>query len=279
MKTQRFSRVFTMIAAMALVMLAGCAHMNRSKESVSSSLVDFLYPKGELPPAYEKTIPNLPLPLNIGIGFVPESRGALSEAKKNELLIKTKAAFLDRPFINQIVLIPDAFLRSGKGFGTLEQVARLFNLDVIALVSYDQVANTDHTNLGFLYWTIVGAYTVPANRHEVQTFVDTAVFDVRTHKLLFHAPGVATNKNYSTYVGDAVKRRMAMEAGFDLAVGSMIGNLGQEIDGLKERIKKEDKTGEKTVSVSYRSGYSGSFDAWMLLLLAPVVWAARRARQ
>ena len=60
---------------------------------------------------------------------------------------------------------------------------------------------------------------------------------------------------------------------------SMIGNLGQEIDGLKERIKKEDKTSEKTVTVSYRSGYSGSFDAWMLLLLAPVVWAVRRARQ
>lgn len=274
MKSRSFRRFWTIVTVSVLVFVAGCAHMNRSRESVSSSLVDFLYPKGELPPAYEKSIPNLPVPLNVGIGFVPESRGSLSEPKKNELLIKTKAAFLDRPFINQIVLIPDAFLRSGKGFATLDQVARLFNLDVIALVSYDQVANSDQTNLGFLYWTIVGAYTVPANRHEVSTFVDTAVFDVRTHKLLFHAPGVATNKNYSTYIGDAVKRRAAMEEGFDLAVGNMIVSLGTEIDSFKERIKKEDPS----VRVSYRPGYSGagSFDAWMLLLLAPLAWSARR---
>ncbi|BAU50287.1 delta endotoxin [Sulfurifustis variabilis] len=276
MKTRSFPWFWTVVAVWVAVLIAGCAHMNRSRESVSSSLVDFLYPKGELPPAYDQTVPNLPLPLNVGIGFVPESRGALSEPKKNELLIKAKAAFLDRPFINQIVLIPDAFMRSGKGFGTLDQIARLFNLDVIALVSYDQVANTDQTNLGFLYWTIVGAYTVPANRHEVRTFVDTAVFDVRTHKLLFHAPGVAANKHYSTYIGDDVKRRVAMEEGFDLATVDMIANLGTEIDGFKERIKQD-----KSVKVSYRPGFSGSgaLDAWMLLLLAPLAWGLRRARR
>ena len=259
-----------------LALLAGCAHLGRSRESVSSSLVDFLYPRGQLPPAYEQTVPNLPLPLNVGIAFVPESRGALSEPKKNELLIKTKAAFLDRPFIGQIVVVPDAYMRSGKGFATLDQIARLFSLDVIALVSYDQVANTDHTNLSVLYWTIVGAYTVPANRHEVRTFVDAAVFDVRTHKLLFHAPGVAANKNYSTLVGDAARRRAAMEQGFDLAMVDMTANLATEIERFKERIKTD-----RSVTVSHRAGYSGagSFDAVLLLLLAPLAWLARGARR
>lgn len=276
MKTLKNSWRAVVLGVSLLAVLAGCAHFGRSRESVSSSLVDFLYPRGELPPAYEQTVPNLPLPLNVGIAFVPESRGALSEPKKNELLIKTKAAFLDRPFIGQIVIIPDSFMRSGKGFATLDQVARLFNLDVIALVSYDQVANTDHTNLGVLYWTIVGAYTVPANRHEVRTFVDTAVFDVRTHKLLFHAPGVAANKNYSTLVGDAVRRRVAMEQGFDLAMADMTANLATEIEQFKERIKQD-----RSVTVSHRAGYSGtgSFDAVLLLLLGPLAWFARGARR
>ncbi|MFP5349670.1 MAG: rhombotarget lipoprotein [Gammaproteobacteria bacterium] len=275
MKTLKNSWRAVVLGVSLLALLAGCAHFGRSRESVSSSLVDFLYPRGELPPAYEQTVPNLPLPLNVGIAFVPESRGALSEPKKNELLIKTKAAFLDRPFIGQIVIIPDTFMRSGKGFATLDQVARLFNLDVIALVSYDQVANTDHTNLGVLYWTIVGAYTVPANRHEVRTFVDTAVFDVRTHKLLFHAPGVAANKNYSTLVGDAVRRRVAMEQGFDLAMADMTANLATEIEQFKERIKQD-----RSVTVSHRAGYSGtgSFDAVLLLLLGPLAWFARGVR-
>lgn len=267
---RRISLLFSILAASFLI-AAGCVHMRQ--ENVSSSLVDFLYPKGQLPPAYEQTIPNLPLPLNVGIAFVPESRGTLPEAKKNELLTKAKGAFLDRPFIGQIVIIPDAFMRSGKGFGTVDQIARLFNLDVIALVSYDQVANTNETGLGFLYWTIVGAYTVPANRHEIQTFVDTAVFDVRTHKLLFHAPGVAANKGYSTLVGDKARRRTAMEEGLDLAMLNMVAALDKEIDGFKERIKQD-----KSVTVSHRPGYrgGGSIDAWLMLALAPLAWMFRR---
>lgn len=275
MKSAVFRYIAAVLVAGALIATAGCAHWNKSRESVSSSLVDFLYPKGELPPTYDQTVPNLPLPLNVGIAFVPGSHGTLTEPKKNELLIKTKAAFLDRPFISQIVIVPDAFMRSGKGFGTLDQIAQMFNLDVIALVSYDQVANTDQTNLGLLYWTIVGAYTVPGNRHEVQTFVDTAVFDVRTHKLLFHAPGVGQNKSYSTLAGDAARRRMAMEEGFDLAMADMSANLGKEIDGFKERIKHDN-----SVTVSHRPGYrgGGSFDVAMIVLLAPLAFAFRRAR-
>ncbi|MEQ1704159.1 MAG: Ig-like domain repeat protein, partial [Ilumatobacteraceae bacterium] len=51
-----------------------------------------------------------------------------------------------------------------------------YGLDVIALVSYDQVAHSAETTSSFLYWTIVGAYVVKGNKNDVQTFVDTAVF-------------------------------------------------------------------------------------------------------
>ena len=61
----------------------------------------------------------------------------------------------------------------------------------MALVSYDQVANTSEKTSSLLYWTIVGAYVVKGNKNDVQTFVDTAVFDMATRKLLFRAPGVS----------------------------------------------------------------------------------------
>jgi rhombotail lipoprotein len=278
MKSHKLSlfRVLWLVGVVTVV-AAGCAHTRR--EAASSSLVDFLYPKGELPPAYEATLPNLPLPLNVGIAFVPGSKpgSLLSEAKKNELLVKAKLAFQDRPFIGQIVVVPDVYMRSGRGFGTVDQIARLFNLDVIALVSYDQVSNSDHTGLSVLYWTIVGAYVIPGNRHEVRTFVDTAVFDVRTHKLLFRAPGVAANTGHSTLVGEQARRREVVQEGFELAMADMVTNLDKEIDSFKDRIKRD-----KTVTVSHRPGYTGgggAVDPWLIALLVPLVWLARQARQ
>jgi rhombotail lipoprotein len=254
----------------ALVALTSCA--STMKTSVSSSLVDYLYPKGELPPAYEETVPNLPLPLNVGVAFVPsEKPDTLSEARKSELLARTKQAFKDRPYISQIVDIPDAYMRSGNGFGTVDQVGRLFNLDVIALVSYDQVENTDQNALSLSYLTIVGAYIIPGSRHETSTFVDTAVFDVRTHKLLFRAAGVNSGKGYSTGIGEERRRRELMSQGFDAAMADMTVNLNREVDGFKERIKEE-----KNVSVSYRPNYrgggGGTVDIWLLLVLLPLAF-------
>ena len=95
-------------------------------------------------------------------------------------------------------MIPEAYLRTGRGFPTaLEQTARLYDLDVMALVSYDQVAHSAEGRPSFLCWTIVGAYVVKGNENDVHTFVDTAVFDVPTRKLLFRAPGVSETPSNS----------------------------------------------------------------------------------
>ena len=118
------------------------------RQGVSSSLVDYLYPNGEIPPEHDKNIPNLHLPLLVGLAFVPAQSNnveGLSEANKNSLLEKVKKSFANREFIKEITIIPDTYLRSGSGFQTVDQVARLYGLDLIALVSYDQVAHVDDT--------------------------------------------------------------------------------------------------------------------------------------
>lgn len=275
MTTRNLKQTLTVLLLSSLAALTGCVPSMRTTNS--SSLVDFLYPKGELPPAYEATVPNLPLPLTVGIAFVPGlDANAPTEARKNELLSKTQAAFEGRPYISQIVVIPDVYMRSGHGFGTVDQVARLFNLDVIALVSYDQVENTDPNALSLTYWTIVGAYIVPGSRHEASTFIDTAVFDVQTHKLLFRAAGVSTTKGYSTGMGEDARRRALMGEGFDDAMADMTTHLNQEVDAFKVRAKEE-----KTVTMSYRDNYKGgvgAMEGWSLLLLGLLKWwtAARR---
>jgi len=241
---------------------------NDVRQGVSSSLVDYLYPNGEIPPRYDQNISNLQLPLHVGLAFVP-SRSTnvegLSEANKNELLEKVKEAFSNREFIKEITIIPDTYLRSGKGFETVDQVARLYGLDVIALVSYDQVAHVDDTKSSILYWTVVGAYFVKGSKNDVQTFVDTAIFDVKTHKLLFRAPGINKIEATSTLVNSAEEMRNAREKSFSLAMADMTDNLAKELDKFKERIKKD-----QSVIITHREGYGGgsAFGTGSILVLS-----------
>jgi rhombotail lipoprotein len=225
--------------------LAGCSSLwnwvGDTRSGSSSSLVDYLYPEGQVPPDVQDTIPYLELPLRVGIAFVPgqAGQGTISEATKMQLLENVKANFVDREYISHIEVIPDTYLRSSKGIDGMQQVARLYGADVMALVSYDQVAVTEDNPGGFWYWTIVGAYIIKATSNEVQTFVDTAVFDVGTARLLFRAPGADTLSDRSTLVEAGEVVRKARDTSFATAMDQMTGNLSVELDRFQERVKED----------------------------------------
>ena len=257
------------LALLALA-LAGCSSLwnwNGGRSGTSSSLVDYLYPDGEVPPAVEETVPTLELPLRAGIAFVPgqSSYGTISEATKMQLLEKVRAQFVDREYISQIEVIPDTYLRSSTGVTGMQQVARLYGVDVMALVSYDQVAVTEENSAGILYWTIVGAYVIKATSNEVQTFVDTAVFDVDTARLLFRAPGADKTADRSTLVEAGETVRKARDASFAAAMEQMTTNLAVELDDFQERVKSDPTVAQ----AEWKPGYSGGGSAaWLLLILA-----------
>lgn len=269
----------------ALTVIAGCTSFstgaNRPRQGVSSSLVDFLYPKGETPPAQDRAVPHLALPVKVGLAFVPSrdlTTPGLSEAHKNELLGKVKAAFVNKPFIREITIVPDAYLHSRNGFETVDQVARLYGLDVIALVSYDQVVHSEDTKASLLYWTIVGAYFIKGSKNDVQTFVDAAVFDVKTRKLLFRAPGIDRIESTSTLVNNAEESRRAREKSFDNALADMTKNLDTEVDAFRERIKTDKSVTVSDTAAAQRGG-GGAVGLLPLLLLAGFVAGKRTRRQ
>ena len=261
-------------------LLAACSFWGSAgRQGVSSSLVDYLYPQGEIPPSPEGQVPNLKLPLTVGLAFVPaQSAGGqvLTETQRIKLLNDVKAAFAGRDYIREITVIPDAYMRSGRGFGALEQTARLYGLDVMALVSYDQVTHTAERTSSLLYWTIVGAYLVKGNKNDVSTFVDTAVFDVPTRKLLFRAPGLNEFKSSSTLVDLERDVRMAQQQGFERAMADMTVNLDNELATFKERIRTD---GSVNVTRASSDGGSGTTDpALLAMLTVALLLAARRRR-
>ncbi|MCM2679321.1 rhombotarget lipoprotein [Echinimonas agarilytica] len=231
------------------------------KNTVSSSLMDFLYPDEESRQTHSSEIPTLRLPVTVGLAFVPTKnryQNHINSASQIELLDKVKQSFLKYDYIDRIEVIPNDYLQSKGGFDSLEQVSRLYDVDVMALVSYDQVTQSHENNAALLYWTIVGLYVIPGNENSTQTFVDTAVFDVKSRKMLFRAPGInKIEKRTSAVRLDEVKEEASFK-GFERAVEDMTINLESELARFKTRVEEE-----KVAKIEHKKGYSGG--AWGML--------------
>lgn len=83
-----------------------------------------------------------------------------------------------RSFVSQILIIPDYYLSGSRGFEGLQAIQRLYGVDLVALVSYDQVSNSDVNNWSIAYWTIAGAYVAKGNRYDVATEQTLQHFDM-----------------------------------------------------------------------------------------------------
>jgi len=264
-----------LLAAALMLSLGGCASLfdgGTQRRGVSSSVVDYLYPPGQkFEPASEGAIPQVRLPARVGLVFVPSHNDpvGVSAAEQAALLEKVRETFRAQPFIERIEVIPNGYLRPRGGFDNLEQVARMYGVDLVALVSYDQIIRTDQNAASLLYWTLVGAYTIHGNSNQVNTFVDTSVFDVASRTLLFRAPGTDQRDAGSTAVRvDEIQVRLAGE-GFAAAMTAMTANLDKAIVDFSTRVREEGqvKLVDRRSGGEWRRGGGGSTQWWELALL------------
>ena len=268
------------MAIMLLPFLTACSSFwtmgnhEKTREGASSSLVDFLYPKGEIPPELPDRMPYLSLPLRVGVAFVPSnSRADITATEKQELLEQVASAFRDRPYVATIEAIPDTYMRSARGITGMQQVAAMYDVDVMALVSYDQITFSAERDSALLYWTVVGAMVVKGNSNEVQTMIDTAVFDAETAKLLFRAPGPDSDRSNATLMDVGKDMRKLRSASFVAAADDMIVNLDEELDSFKRDVE----SGERA-QVEWQGG-GGSFSLGFILLLSLLAARAATSRR
>jgi rhombotail lipoprotein len=85
----------------------------------------------------------------------------------------------------------------------------------------------------------VGAYLVKGDQYDVQTMVDAAVFDVRSRKLLFRAPGTSQVKGSATMAGYSKEIRGAQTDGYAQAVDRMIPALQMQLERFRERARSD----------------------------------------
>lgn len=260
------------LALLLIVTLCGCSTSLRSRESKqSASIVDYLYPKATEAPKLELGMTTLRPPVRVGIAFVPTDRGGygLPETEKLKLLERVKASFTGRDYIGTIEIIPSQYLQRNGGFANMEQVARTFGVDIMAMLSYDQVQFTDSNSLALLYWTIVGAYVVNGNQYDVNTMIDVAVFDVASRKLLFRAPGTSQVQGGGNWANFSERARAGQIESYNKAVEQLVPQLQKELDSFRERIKTA-----AAFKVEARPGYRGGGSlSWMDLAVAGALGA------
>ena len=265
-----------------LLSLVGCAEFyGMTQVRYSSSVVEYLYPKKEI--AVVPTIPHLSLPLHVGIAFVPESTGGptwnrLSGKEKMDLMERISSEFKTLAFVKDIELIPSDYLTSGGGFTNLDQIKTMYGIDVIALVSYDQVQHTDEGMLSLSYWTIVGAYTVKGEKNDTNTMLDAVILDIPSRKMLFRAPGTSHIKGSSTPINLTEQLRIDSLNGFHLAANNLVTNLQDELNRFKEKIKEM----PEEYTIEHKAGYTGggsfgaSYAIIMLFFGGLALWSERK---
>jgi len=273
-------RVTFLCAVAMLAALSGCAGYSQTRSS--SSLASFLYPVSGPPPPPKNEIPQLRVPMRVGLAMLPPTYryndAPLDPMQKQEMLERIRERFLSRRFVSEIVVIPDYYLTHERGFVGLEGVQRLYDVDVIALVSYDQVTHQGDNPLSLGYLTIVGAWVLPGTSHETVTLVDLAVVDPATRSLVLRAGGTDRRAGSATAVNVERESRKDGAAGMIEAGDQMI----EHFDAALTAFESEVRAGTANVRVVSRngSGGGGAFGMTEVLgLLAVACWpAVRRMR-
>lgn len=266
-----------------LLVVSGCAGLVEGKKSrKASSVVDFLYP-GNTDAIDEPAIPELRLPMNVGIAFVPPASGRYSDHNldsnhKISLMERIAEDFRQYEFIRNIEFIPSEYLRPGGSFDNLDQVSTMYGVDVMVLLSYDQVQYTDEGLVSLTYWTIVGAYIFKGEKNDTSTMIDAAVYDIDSRKMLFRAPGVSQVKGSATFVNQSEELREDSNRGFDLAADDLVVNVETELQRFRKKIKERPEEVKVVHSKGYTgAGYLGSGFVLIVLVLAGI--AAHHGRR
>ncbi len=271
------NRYRNLILLTLMLFIHGCGLWmdgTRTRHARSTSLVNYLYPNGRIPDDVPRPVLNLPL--RVGLAVIPSSSGhsLLGEAESTALLDEIRAAFVNKPYIDDVVVVPAMYLRGDRAHDSLQQVGRMFHLDVMALVSYDQIRQSRDNVLSLTYLTIVGAFVVPGTNHEASTLVDLAVVDLGSRDILFRAAGVSQRKGVRAGAYSQQGARFDGNKTFAQAMRRMQDNLVIELDRFEQRLR-EPAANERIV-VKHRPGYSGRLSwVWMGVLLWPL-WRLRR---
>lgn len=279
------------LVAGAILLLPGCAEPRTVHRQ--SNLLDYLYPpeRGKAEPAPLPPNAKLHVPMKVGVAFVPSQggswrgQGVLEPGQEAPLVEVITKAFRGKPWISELKPIPSAYLMPRGGFDNLAAVSRMYDVDVVALVSVDQIQYTDPKWYSFAYYTIIGAYVLRGDKNDTRTLIDAAVFDPASRTFLLRAPGTSEVKGSSTYASREVMLRENAKQGLELAMVDLARNLDKAVDDFKTEVQAGKRGNVDVIDAQGKSlqqtggrNWGGSFGWWEAAGALGLLAFARRRR-
>lgn len=234
-----------LLSTVILLWTSGCANVYERRKTTSLTMSPI--PAAEI----SESVPGVPAeglriktPMRIGLAFAPlPEKGSVTRdipaQLKQNLLEKVRGAFTGLSFVESIEIVPSSYLKEGSEFESLTAASQAFNLDAIALITYDQEQFSDSTNWSLFYWTLVGIYLVPGEKNVTSTLLEASVVDVDSRVLLLHATGSDKSSGWETPLGVAPGLRQAAEESFKKATESLIADLRFQLDKAQKALRED----------------------------------------
>jgi rhombotail lipoprotein len=208
-------------AALALLLAAACAGPVHSVNHARSAAAPVVAQDGEddgagtvavAAPVERPPQPaQLPVPVRVALAFAPESNaprgvtpmsmwgneggswstGPLPEAYKTLVLEQMAAAFRGQPVVGDIEIVPSFYLAGATATELVASVRSTFDVDVVALVSYDLQHFHRENGWALFYLALLPVVFVPGSEVDSQLLLDTAVYWAENGALLFRAAGTS----------------------------------------------------------------------------------------
>jgi rhombotail lipoprotein len=277
--------------AVVLTLAVSCVGSQMHRRS---NALEYLYPKGA--PAVEQKDVHIQLPVRVGLAFTPTANSEyepFTEGQKQQLLARAGEAFKDRKGIASIQVLPTSHLTPNGSFEELDRLKHAFGVDLIGLISYDQMQFRESGKSSITYWTIVGAYVVKGERNDTRTMLDAVVYDIDSRAMLMHAAGQSTIHGSSTLIEAEGAMRKASEKGYGPALDDLVKNLALALDEFQVQAANGSVHGPGTPAVKMvdsagnpvtphaggtGAGASGIVELAMAALLALIAYGTRPQR-
>lgn len=276
------------VAAVGVAALvgAGCASVTYGHNHRATSLYQYLY-SDENSHVDKPTIPTLSLPLRVGVAFVPADASIksaeaweLPEEDKITLMKQVSAQFKAYAFVKSIDLIPTFYLTPRGGFANLDQLRTMHGIDVMTLVSYDQIQFTGNNWSSLTYATPVGLLFIQGEKNETKTMLDAAVYDIASRKMLFRAPGLSSVKDSSTLMNQDLNLKSNREQGYQEASTNLVTNLRWALEDFKTRVKDQPEEYKVVSKPGYHfaAGAFGPMDVLLVVVFGSAsLWVRRQS--
>lgn len=231
--------------------LAGCGSMMNQNRSVryTGSLYSYLN-TNVTALADSSAIPQMSLPLKVGVAFVPagpspEDAGKnslpgeqFSADDKMNLTRQVGGQLKQYPFVKSVEIVPTTYLGTNGGFENLDHIRSTLDVDAMLLLAYDQAQFSDQGAMALSYWTIVGAYFVKGERNETKTVLEAAFFDIESRRLLLRATGTSAIKGSATPVNLSEQLRNDSRRGLLEAMTNLSSGLKIQLEQFDKRVKQ-----------------------------------------